>query len=164
KPSLPNRTEEGFVVEKGTGWLGSLNSLFKSGNYKLIRQSRPNRDLLFKELRKDPIGYLAIQPGLVESLFYDGDISFLRDNETKMFIPTGEDVDRSLRDKFVAAGIPVGATYSSEEVGPLAFECKEYPENFHVVQSNVIIEVDNRDSVVVGSNRLGRVLVTHLHS
>jgi phenylacetate-coenzyme A ligase PaaK-like adenylate-forming protein len=28
----------------------------------------------------------------------------------------------------------------------------------------VIIDVDNRDSVTVGNNKLGRVLVTHLHS
>jgi phenylacetate-coenzyme A ligase PaaK-like adenylate-forming protein len=164
KPGLRNGTEEGFVVEKATGWLGPLNSLFKSGNYKKITHSRPNRDLLFKELRKDPIGYLAVQPSLVESLFYDGDISFLRENETKMFIPRGEEADRSLRDKFVAAGIPVRGNYSSEEVGCIAAECKDYPEHFHVAQSNVIVEVDNRGSVIVGSNRLGRVLVTHLHS
>jgi phenylacetate-coenzyme A ligase PaaK-like adenylate-forming protein len=164
KPPLPNRTEAGFVVEKIPGWLGPLNSLFKSGICKQINHGRPNRDLLFKELTKDPIGYLVIQPSLVESLFYDGDISFLYENGTKMFIPTGEETDGSLRDKFVAAGIPVRATYSSEEVGYIATECKDCPENFHVVQSNVIVEVDKRDGVVVGNNRLGRVLVTHLHS
>jgi len=164
KPSLRNRTEGGFIVEKTTGWLGPLNSLFKSGNCKKISHSRPNSGLLLKELTKDPIGYLVIQPSLVESLFYDGDISFLYENGTKMLIPTGEEADRSLRHKFVAAGIPVRANYSSEEVGYIAAECKDCSENFHVVQSNVIIEVDNRDSVVVGSNRLGRVLVTHLHS
>ena len=164
KPSLRKRTQGGFVVEKTNGWLGPLNSLFKGGNYKKINLSRPNRDLLLKELTKDPIGYLVIQPSLVESLFYDGDISFLCENGTKMFIPTGEEADRSLRDKFIAAGIPVRANYSSEEVGYLAVECRHCPENFHVAQSNVIVEVDNRDSVVVGSHRLGRVLVTHLHS
>ena len=164
KPSLPNRTEGGFVVEQTTGWLGPLNSLLKVGNYKKITHSRPNRELLFKELRKDPIGYLVIQPGLVESLFYDGDISFLYENGTKMFIPRGEDADRSLRDKFGAAGIPIRGNYSSEEVGCIAMECKDCPEHFHVAQSNVIIEVDYRDSVMVGGNRLGRVLVTHLHS
>jgi len=141
-----------------------LNSLFKGGNYKKISHSRPNRDLLLKELTKDPIGYLVIQPSLVETLFYEGDISFLGENGTKMFIPTGEEVDRSLRDKFIAAGIPVRANYSGEEVGPIAAECRNCPGDFHVVQSNVIIEVDNRDNVVVGGNRLGRVLVTHLHS
>jgi len=164
KPSLRKRTEGGFVVEKATGWLGALHSLFQSGIYKEIRHSRPNRNLLFKELMKDPIGYLVIQPSLIESLFYDDDISFLCENGTKMFIPTGEEADRELRDKFLAAGIPVRANYSSEEVGCLAVECKDCPENFHVAQSNVIVEVDNRDCVVVGSNRLGRVLVTHLHS
>jgi len=164
KPSLGKRTEGGFVVEKASGWLGALNSVFKCGNYKKISHSRPSRDLLFKELAKDPIGYLVIQPGLVESLFYDGDISFLCENGTKMVIPTGEAVDRSLRDKFVVAGIPVRANYSSEEVGPIAIECRDCPENFHVAQSNVIVEVDNSDSVVIGSDRLGKVLVTHLHS
>jgi phenylacetate-CoA ligase len=164
KPSPRIQAEGGFVVEKTPGWLGSLNSLFKGGEFKRISHSRPNRSLLFKELAKDPIGYLVAQPSLVESLFYDGDISFLCENGTKMFIPTGEETDRSLRDKFVAAGIPVRANYSSEEVGCIAAECKDCPENFHVAQSNVIIEVDHRDTVVVGGNKLGRLLVTHLHS
>jgi phenylacetate-CoA ligase len=164
KPPLRHQTEAGFVVEKTVGWLGPLNMLFKGGICKQINHARPNRDLLFKELNKDPIGYLVIQPSLVESLFYDGDISFLHENGTKMFIPTGEEADSSLRDKFVAAGIPVRANYSSEEVGYIATECKDCPENFHVVQSNVIVELDNRENVVIGNNRLGRVLVTHLHS
>ena len=164
KPSFRKRTEGGFVVERTTGWLGPLNSLLKGGTGKRISYGRPNRDLLFKELMKDPIGYLVIQPSLIESLFHNGDISFLRENGTEMFIPTGEEADRDLRDKFLAARIPVRANYSSEEVGCIAVECKDCPENFHVAQSNVIVEVDNRDCVVVGSNTLGRVLVTHLHS
>jgi len=93
RPSSRNRTEEGFAVEKTTGWLGALNSLFKCGHYKKIRCSRPNRDLLSKELKKDSIGYLVIQPSLLETLFHDGDISFLCENGTKMFIPIGEEAD-----------------------------------------------------------------------
>lgn len=164
KPSSRARAKGGFVVEQKTGWLGPLNSLFKVGNYKNIGHSRLDRDLLFKELMKDSIGYLVIQPSLVDSLFYDGDISFLCENGTKMLIPTGEEADANLRDNFVAAGIPVRANYSSEEVGCIAAECKNYLDHFHVAQSNVIVEVDNRDSVMVGSTRLGRVLVTNLHS
>ena len=120
--------------------------------------------MLFKELAKDPIGYLVIQPSFVEALFYDNDVSFLSENGTKMFIPVDEEADQGLRDKFAAARIPVRAVYSSQEVGYIGAECKDCPGAFHVAQSNVIIEIDNRDSVVVGSNRLGRVLVTHLHS
>ena len=163
KPSSRDQSKEGFAVAKQP-WPGALNSLFTTGGFKQISHSRPNRRLLFRELSKDPIGYLVVQPSLVESLFYDGNISFLCENGTAMFIPTGEEADRSLRDKFVAAGIPVRANYSSEEVGLIASECKDCPENFHVAQSNVIIEVDHRDTVIVGSNRLGRVLLTHLHS
>jgi phenylacetate-CoA ligase len=159
-----NRIDGGFSVEKTDNWLGPLSPLFEAGNSKDITHLHPNRDLLFKELAKDPIGYLVIQPRHVEVLFPDGDVSFLSENGTKMFIPMSEEADKSLRDKFAAANIPVRSTYSSEEVGYIGAECKDCPETYHVAQSNVIIEVDSSDSVLVGGNRLGRVLVTHLHS
>src|SRR5262249_35653340 len=151
---------------KSNGAQSSKHSRQASRNddLKKITHSHPNRDLLFKELTKDPIGHLIAQPSLIESLFYDDDISFLCENGTKMFIPTGEVAENSLRDKFAVVGIPVRANYSSEEAGLIAAKCKDCPENFHVAQSNVIVEVDNRESVVVDGNRLGRVLVTHLHS
>jgi phenylacetate-CoA ligase len=161
---MRNQVEGGFLVEKTASWLGPLSSLFKGGNNKEIMLLRPNRDLLFKELAKDPIGYLVIQPRHVEALFHDRDVSFLSENGTKMFIPGGEEADKSLRDKFAAAGIPVRAIYSSEEVGYIGIECKECPESYHVAQSNVIIEIDRSDGVVVGGKTLGRVLLTHLHS
>jgi phenylacetate-CoA ligase len=160
----PRRIEDGFSVEKTGNSLGPVSSLFKCGNTKTILHFRTNRDLLLKELAKDPIGYLVIQPSLVEALFYDSDVSFLSEHGTKMLIPTDEEADKGLRDKFSAARIPVRAIYSSQEVGYIGAECKDCPGAFHIAQSNVIVEIDNRDSVVVGSNRLGRVLVTHLHS
>src|SRR5208282_1529857 len=163
KPSR-NRIEGGFFVEKTSNWLGPLSLLVRGGTNKDIVHLHPNRDLLFKELAKDPIGYLVMQPRHLEMLFHDSDVSFLSTNGTKMFIPVSEEADKSLRDKFAAASIPVRSNYSSEEVGYIGAECKDCPETFHVAHSNVIVEVDNRDSVVVGSKRLGRVLVTHLHS
>jgi len=159
-----NRIEGGFTANKTGGWLGPLSEIFKAGNNKDIVHLHPDRDLLFRELAKDPIGYLIIQPRLVEALFYDSDVSFLSENGTKMFIPISEEAEKSLRDKFAAAKIPVRSIYSSEEVGYIGVECKDCPEMFHVAQSNVIVEIDYSDSLMVGSNRLGRVLVTHLHS
>jgi len=162
--SAPSRVEGGFSVEKTNSWLGPLSVLFRTGNTKNILHLNPNRDLLLRELAKDPIGYLIIQPRLVETLFYDSDVSFLAEHGTKMFIPTSEEAEKSLRDKFAAAKIPVRANYSSEEVGCIGVECKDCAGIFHVAQSNVIAEIDNSDSVMVGGNRLGRVLITHLHS
>jgi phenylacetate-CoA ligase len=162
--SAQNRIEGGFSVKKTGNWLGPLSELFKAGDNKDIYHLHPNRDLLFRELAKDPIGYLIIQPRLVEALFFDSDVSFLSENDTKMFIPISEEAERGLRNKFGAAKIPVRSIYSSEEVGYIGVECKDCPEIFHVVQSNVIVEIDNSDSVVVAGSRLGKVLVTHLHS
>jgi phenylacetate-CoA ligase len=158
--------EGGFSVERTSNGLGPLSSLFKCGISKdiYISHQHLNRDLLFKELAKDPIGNLISQPSLLEAFFYDSDVSILAKNGTKMFIPTGEEADKGLRDKFAAVRIPVRAVYSSQEVGFVGAECKDCPGAFHIAQSNVIIEIDNRDIVLVGSNRLGRVLVTHLHS
>jgi phenylacetate-CoA ligase len=156
--------ENGFFAEKSPGWLDSLNALFKSASNKHISYLRPNRDMLFKELAKDPIGYLVVQPRLLETLFFDRDISFLADHGTKMFISIAERLEKDLRDKFVAAEIPVRSNYSSEESGLLAAECMDCPDTFHVAQSNVIIEINYHNSVVVDGTRLGQVLVTHLHS
>jgi phenylacetate-coenzyme A ligase PaaK-like adenylate-forming protein len=160
----PRRIQDGFSVKKKDGSLGPLSGLFKCGTTKEFLHINPNRDLLFKELAKDPIGYLVVQPGLVESLFYDTDVSFLSEHGARLAILIDEEADEDLRNRFFAAGIPVRAIYSSQEVGYIGAECKDCPGAFHVAQSNVIIEVDNRDSVTVGNNKLGRVLVTHLHS
>jgi phenylacetate-CoA ligase len=160
----PKRIRDGFSVEKSDDSLGPVSSLFKCGNTKDILHINPNRDLLFKELAKDPIGYLVIQPSVLEALLQDRDASFLSEHGTKMLIPTDEEADKDLRDRFSAARIPVRAVYSSQEVGYIGAECKECEGAFHVAESNVIVEIDNDDGVVVGGNRLGRVLVTHLHS
>jgi phenylacetate-coenzyme A ligase PaaK-like adenylate-forming protein len=162
--SSQNRMKGGFAVEKTSDWLGPLSSLFECGKNKEIRQLHPDRALLFEELAKDSVGYLVIQPRLLETLFYDNDVSFLSDCATKMLIPVSEEADKSLRDKFAAAGIPVRSNYSSEEVGYIGAECKDFPETFHVAQSNVIVEIDYSNNVIIGDDRLGRVLVTHLHS
>lgn len=162
--AAPKRMAGGFSVEKTGAWLGPLSVLLKGGDTKDIPYIRPDRDLLFKELAKDPIGYLVVQPRLLEALFYDSDVSFLAENGTKMLIAREDEAEKGLRDKFAAAGIPVRAVYSCGEVGYIAAECKDCPGAYHVAQSNVIIEIDRHDTVVVGDNRLGRVLITQLHS
>jgi phenylacetate-coenzyme A ligase PaaK-like adenylate-forming protein len=160
----PKRIDDGFSAKKSDSWLGSLGSFFKSGDGKEILLYRADRSLLLRELAKDSIGYLVSPPSFMEALFYESDLAFLVENGVKMFVPVDEEADKDLRDRFAAAGIPVRAVYSSQEFGYIAAECKECPGAFHVAQSNVIVEVDKRDNIVVGNRALGRVLVTHLHS
>jgi phenylacetate-CoA ligase len=160
----PKPIEKGFSSQKSPNGLGPLSPVLKCGDAKEIRHYRMNRDLLLDELSRDPIGYLVAQPGFVEALFPDGDVSFLARNGTAIFVAGDEEADDGLRETFAASHIPVRAVYSSQEVGYIAAECKVCPKTFHVADSNVIVEVDNRDSVTVDGRKLGRVLVTHLHS
>jgi phenylacetate-CoA ligase len=160
----PKPIEKGFSSHKSSNGLGPLSSVLKCGDSKDILHYRINRDLLLAELSRDPIGYLVVQPSLIEALLHDCDASFLAKNGTALVVATDEEADDSLREKLAASNIPVRAVYSSTEVGYIASECKAYPKSFHVAESNVIVEVDNRDSVTVDGRKLGRVLVTHLHS
>lgn len=160
----PKPINNGFSAQRSDNALGPLSSMMKCGNAKDILFYRMNRDALLEELSNDPIGYLVAQPGFVEALFPDGDVSFLAENGTAIFVAADEEADDELREKFAAVDIPVRAVYSSSEVGYIAAECKDCPKSFHVADSNVIVEVDNRDSVTVNGRMLGRVLVTHLHS
>lgn len=65
---------------------------------------------------------------------------------------------------FKKAGIAISANYSSEETGPIAFECSEFPGSYHVAISNVVVETDDSLTAVVDGETLSRVLITHLHS
>src|SRR5262249_45805764 len=63
--------EGGFSVEKSDNSLGPLSQFFKCGNAKNILHINPNRNLLLKELARDPIGYLVVQPSVLDALFHD---------------------------------------------------------------------------------------------
>jgi phenylacetate-coenzyme A ligase PaaK-like adenylate-forming protein len=161
---LQDRVENGFSVRKTEDWLGPASGLFRSGINKEVQHLHPNRELLLRELAKDPIGYLVVQPRLIDTVFHDRDLSFLRDNGTEMVIPVAEEIGGDLREKFGAVGIPVRSVYSTEEMGFVGAECSSFPETYHIAESNVIVEVDYRNGLTVGDQLLGRVLVTHLHS
>jgi len=81
-----------------------------------------------------------------------------------MWIPVSEEAGTNLREEFSRLEIPVRANYSSEEVGPIGYECSVFPGNYHVATSNVIVEVESTNSINVENKNLGRVLLTHLHS
>ena len=156
--------KKGFHVEIADSWLGPLACMFHGGSNKTISYISPNRALLFEELSKDNIGYLVAGPVFLEANFTDSDFDFVKINKTEMFIPLGEEADADLRNKFSARNITVRGTYSSEEVGLIGWECPTFPSHYHVAHSNVIVEVDKQNGVVVYGKRLGRILLTHLHS
>jgi phenylacetate-coenzyme A ligase PaaK-like adenylate-forming protein len=89
---------------------------------------------------------------------------FFKKSDTTIWLPTGEAVDPRLRQELQSIGVPVLASYSSEEVGLIGSECASVPGNYHVATSNVLVEVLADEGFEIKGAKLGRVLVTHLHS
>jgi phenylacetate-coenzyme A ligase PaaK-like adenylate-forming protein len=120
--------------------------------------------LLVEELALDQIGYLTSSPRIVEAMLEHVTAEFFKKSDTTIWLPVGEAVDPRLREKFQSVGVPVLANYSSEEVGLIGSECPKSPGNYHVATSNVVVEVLEDEGFEISGAKLGRVLVTHLHS
>ena len=118
---------------------------------------------LIEELRRDPVGYLVVAPLTLAMILSRGDVELLNELKVSECIIFGESADPAMVQAVRDHGISVRSSYSSEEVGQIAFECASCAGRYHVTTSNVIVEVVDV-SHDVGGTKLGRVLVTHLHS
>jgi phenylacetate-coenzyme A ligase PaaK-like adenylate-forming protein len=152
----------GFSVEKNPSWLGGIGSVFTSGILKKIECLNPNPRDLVRELRKDAVGQLVVGPGLLTTILGHSSAKLLGELRASEVVVFGEAIDTDVCQAIVAQGIAVSLTYSSEEVGPIGFECQSAPGHYHIATSNVIVELEG--SHEVDGKKLGRVLVTHLHS
>ena len=152
----------GFTVEKKPSWLGDIGPVFTSGGLKLIECLNPSLRDLVRELRKDAVGQLVTNPRMVSAILSHSGAKVLRELHVSEIVTFGEAMDPVLYQAIMDQGIPVRATYSCEEVGPIGFECAATPGHYHVASSNVIVELEG--SHEIEGKKLGRVLVTHLHS
>jgi phenylacetate-CoA ligase len=155
-------TRGGFTVEKKTSWLGDIGSIFTSGSFKNVEFINPDFRDLVRELRKDVVGQLVANPRLVGALISRFGPELLRELGVSELVAFGEGMHPELYRVVADQGIPVRSNYSCEEMGPLGFECETAPGHYHVASSNVIVELEG--SYDVDGKKLGRVIVTHLHS
>ncbi|RAI43599.1 phenylacetate--CoA ligase family protein [Rhodoplanes roseus] len=162
--SLPVSNPRGYTVDVSDTWLGDMAPMIRSGINKHIAYFHPDVPRLRKELESHPIGYLVVPPRAVETLLSHFGPEVFKRAGTAMIVTLAESVDPELRHTFDGLGIPIRATYSCEEVGPIGMECPHHPGHYHVASSNVIVEIARDDATRLGDIRLGRLLVTHLHS
>ena len=160
--------KDGISVETHQSWMGPLGSLIKSGISRNISLSafaidRRNCRELIGELKKDDVGYLVCNPKHLDVISSSFDLNFLAEAKTSMWIPFGEHLNLNLIDAFKALSIPIRGNYSAEEVGCIGTECSKFPGYYHVTTSNVIVEIVDGSFEIEGV-RVGKVLVTHLHS
>jgi phenylacetate-CoA ligase len=157
-------TPQGFTVEKHDSWIGPLASLVRTGIFKYIEYLHADMKALCRELERDRLGYVVAQPRFLETVLQHAGPEFFKSAGAAVIVPIAEAADLAMRDAFASVGIPVRANYSSEEVGPIAYECDRSPGSFHVSTSNVILEVIHEGMASVSGKKCGRVLVTALHS
>jgi hypothetical protein len=162
--SPKSESKGGLEVKVSNSWLAPLDGLFDSGIHKSIHIWRPSRDRLVEELSKHPIGYFVVPPSFIEVFFGGPHLSDLMEMQISMLVPFAGKLDPSIRQRFIENKIPVRGNYFSEEVGLIGAECAEYPEHYHVAESNVVVEIDNTESECGKQSGAGRILVTHLHS
>ncbi len=156
--------KRGFSVERTGSWLGALDPFVNGGASKTITARRPELKSLWRELSRDPIGYLAAGPEDIETLLQHVGPEEFKQAGTAVLVILGEQLDARTRIQFSEVGIPTRNNYSCEEVGPIGAECERHSGRYHVATSNVIVEVDPEDEIRVGEARVGKVLLTHLHS
>jgi phenylacetate-coenzyme A ligase PaaK-like adenylate-forming protein len=160
---LKQPVENGYVVEKYPSWLGPLATIFSAGTVRYISYLNANMAEFVEELKAEDIGYLVCNPRIVETIFSSSDPRVLTDANIRMWIARAEAVSPELRQLFAELKIPIRANYSSEENGPIAFQCEAFADRFHVATSNVIVEIGDQKYEVDGA-MVGKILVTHLHS
>ena len=160
----PHLDKGALKVTRSEAWLGALSSFFGCGSNKVIEYFEPDMKRFREELERDPIGYLITAQWTLQTVLQSVDLATLKRAGLRMWISVADAVDPGLREALASQGIPVRSTYSAQEVGPIGFECEHIPGNYHVATSNVIVEVDSDQSYQLGPHRLGRVLITHLHS
>src|SRR5262249_47327485 len=156
----------GIDTHKDKTWIGPLATLFKPGISKWIAHftlTKEDTCKLVRELEQDDIGYLVCAPRIIDAIGSSVDLRFLKTAKTAMWIPLSEHVNPKLAETFTSLSIPIRANYSSEEVGMIGNECNKLSGYYHVTSSNVIVEVVDRRFEIEGL-KLGKVIVTHLHS
>jgi len=122
------------------------------------------KDTLLKEFRATPPHHIICSPAVMELLLDMGGIELLKSLGMKRWVPLSEGRSSEVNEYFNNAGVAISANYSSEETGPIAFECSKCPGVYHVAGSNVVVETDDTLTTEVDGETLSRVLITHLHS
>lgn len=153
----------GIKVESYESWNGALNTLFKSGSYKIIH-FLDDVDALIGELKKQKVGYLACPDSIFSILVKNGGKELISSLNIHMWLHHSDNLSNSSRMLMKEIGIPIRSNYSAAEVGLIGFECEEAPGCYHVAHSNVYVEENSNDVIKVFNKELKRLIVTQLHS
>lgn len=160
-PLNPKVGDPSAVLEMGSvsNQQRPLWNMFSMGSQRFIRYQNCIERLI-DELKKRPVHRIATHPSTMDEILAFGGAEILRELGIRIWIPYSGHRDFSKDHLFNDVGIDIQGTYSSEEFGPIAYECNKCAGHFHVATSNVIVEADESVTAEFSGNRLSRILIT----
>jgi phenylacetate-CoA ligase len=112
--------------------------------------------------RIDPV-YLNTSPTVLCGMLDAYDDGLPPPRNVRQVLPIGETVSSALRAQALRVlGASIRDRYSCEEIGPIALQCPQDDQRFHVCVSNAIVEVVDDDGRPCAYGLAGSVLVTGL--
>ncbi len=108
--------------------------------------------------------YLVTTPATLSSIISIIEMNHLKAPRIAQVMTSSHVVEPGLRARARRVlGASIRDRYSCEELGPIAFQCPESDDYYHVAVGNVIVEVVAPDGCPVPEGVCGSVLVTGLH-
>lgn len=155
--------EPGFTLTRKQGGDLSKRRLLKEADVYEVKYGHFDPSRLLETVAKCGVAVWTSNPAFMETMLSRLSPAQLHGAGLRQWVSYGSGMPSHVRRELSAAGIAVSSSYSSEEVGPIGFECRQHPENYHVVSSNVVLHPSKERYVHEGVSR-HRILVTHLHS
>ena len=108
--------------------------------------------------------YLATTPATLSSIISLIEINQLKAPQIAQVMTSSHVVEPALRARARSVlGASIRDRYSCEELGPIAFQCPESDDYYHVAVGNVLVEVVTPEGQSAPDGTCGNVLVTGLH-
>lgn len=143
-------------------WGAPMASLYKTGPCSVIHNGLPIEDHV-KWLRRFDPHYLLCYPSIADEILRQMGVGGKPPAlEEVRFIaePLDPKLERQLMDEW---GVRSTDMYSANEVGHIAFRCRE-EGNLHVQSETILVEVIDESGMTCGPGQTGRVVVTPLHN
>ena len=93
----------------------------------------------------------------------DDDPTFLARHGVRWWIGSSGTIGTESMDRVRQQGVErISDLYGSSEFAVFAISCPEAPDDYHVAQGHVLVEVVDETGVPVANDQFGRIVVTHL--
>jgi phenylacetate-CoA ligase len=150
-----------FAEEKT--FAGALNRIFQTGKNAELHYFDVDYDQIIRKLTTYRAHYFVCLPQFLESIASLKGLDIFKKIDTKLIITYGQATSSAVINGLAQRGIEHTSSYSCEEIGLIASECREEKGYFHVAESNAILEPGDMRIDIAGEE-CRNILVTGLHS